>query len=339
MSVEIFQSSEWFAHLWRHGFETAPHRCWSWEIKTPDNSFSVRIPLVQGASGQGLSSLSNYYSCLFGPESDECITLLPDENQWDLGIKLLRSIPESHALRLQPLDAQSPWMGSLERNLQRNGFWTRSVFCSANWYQTVPAEGFKKYWAERPSALANTVRRGKRRLGAAGEWRIDLHSGSGNAQDLEKAVRAYEEVYANSWKQPEPCRAFMPGLVQLAAQKGWLRLGVLWLNSVPLAAQLWLTTPLKANIYKLAYAKGCEKFSAGSILTAAMMEHAMDVDKVAEVDYLSGDDGYKADWMEKRRERTELIAIDMKKVAGWVWAANAISKSGSHALKKKFLKS
>jgi hypothetical protein len=337
MSAEIFQSPEWFAHLWKFGFEKIPHRYWSWKIKISGDGAGMCLPLVQDASDSGLTSLSNYYSCLFGPEMVGDSSLLPDENQWTQAINVLRRIPGSHAIRLQPLDSESQWFCSLEKNLQRNGFWTKQFFCFGNWYQKVSSEGFKKYWEERPSALANTVRRGKRRLDAAGDWRIEIYTSCSSARELGKAIEAYEDVYAGSWKKPEPCKEFMPGLMRLAASKGWLRLGVLWLNNAPLAAQFWLTTHGKANIYKLAYIKGFEKLSVGSVLTAAMMEHAMDVDKVIEIDYLSGDDSYKADWMAERRERTELVAIDKRKPAGWFLAAKIITRSYASYLKKRFL--
>jgi CelD/BcsL family acetyltransferase involved in cellulose biosynthesis len=99
----------------------------------------------------------------------------------------------------------------------------------------------------------------------------------------------------------------------------------LWLNDQPLASQVWLVFGAKANIYKLAYVKGQDRLSAGSVLTAALMQHAMDVDKVHEVDYLSGDDTYKADWMALRRERVGLVAFDRKRLSG-LWGA------GRHAL-------
>ena len=164
-------------------------------------------------------------------------------------------------------------------------------------------------------------------LEKAGTWRIDIVT-SGAPVDtaaLDTALAAYQAVYAQSWKQPEPCPDFMPSLVRLAARKGWLRLGVLWLNDQPLASQVWLVFGAKANIYKLAYVKGQDRLSAGSVLTAALMQHAMDVDKVQEVDYLSGDDTYKADWMALRRERVGLVAFDRKRLSG-LWGA------GRHAL-------
>jgi len=38
------------------------------------------------------------------------------------------------------------------------------------------------------------------------------------------------------------------------------------------------------------------------VLTAALMQHALDVDRVQTVDYLIGDDAYKREWMSHRRE-------------------------------------
>lgn len=54
---------------------------------------------------------------------------------------------------------------------------------------------------------------------------------------------------------------------------------------------------------------------------AALMEHAMDIDQVSEVDYLAGDEPYKADWMSHRRERIGLIAFDPFRWSGLVAAA------------------
>ncbi|MBS0467008.1 MAG: GNAT family N-acetyltransferase, partial [Proteobacteria bacterium] len=133
---------------------------------------------------------------------------------------------------------------------------------------------------------------------------------------VERALEAYLAVYAQSWKTPEPCPGFMPGLVRTAAREGWLRLGVLWLGQQPVAAQVWLVHGGKANIYKLAYAKGHEKLSAGSVLTAELMRHVMDEDRVSEVDYLTGDDAYKRDWMAHRRERIGLLAFDPRSPRG-----------------------
>ena len=66
------------------------------------------------------------------------------------------------------------------------------------------------------------------------------------------------------------------------------------------------------------------QFSAGSVLTAALMQHVMDVDGVNEVDYLSGDDAYKADWMAMRRERVGLLACNLRHWRGLLAAGRQV---------------
>jgi hypothetical protein len=51
------------------------------------------------------------------------------------------------------------------------------------------------------------------------------------------------------------------------------------------------------------------------------MQHTMDVDRVQEVDYLSGDDAYKADWMALRRERVGVVGFDKFSPRAWAPAA------------------
>ena len=64
------------------------------------------------------------------------------------------------------------------------------------------------------------------------------------------------------------------------------------------------------------------------------MQHAMDVDRAAEVDYLSGDDAYKADWMALRRERVGLEAFDLRRPAGLLAAARHLLRRPYAALKR-----
>ena len=60
----------------------------------------------------------------------------------------------------------------------------------------------------------------------------------------------------------------------------------------------------RAYIFKLAYDEEYAKWSAGTVLTAHMFRHELDIDRVVEIDYLTGDDPYKGAWMTQRRERT-----------------------------------
>ncbi|WP_240964688.1 GNAT family N-acetyltransferase [Acidovorax sp. SRB_24] len=325
MPEDVFETEAWFANLLAHGFERAPQQHWKWPLPVSSHGGTAYLHLMQQMPGKPLSALSNYYSCLYGPTGPlEAIHGL-SAGQWRAAAKALRHIPGGEVLRLQPLDDDSPWLAALQSGLQAAGYWTNRYFCFGNWYQTVPHGGFGAYWAQRPSALRHSVSRGRRRLTRAGEWRVDIHTGE--SSHLDCALSAYEAVYSQSWKQPEPCPAFMPGLVHTAARQGWLRLGVLWAGDQPLAAQVWLVHAHKANIYKLAYVQGQDRFSPGSVLTAALMQHAMDVDRVLEVDYLSGDDAYKRDWMAQRRERIGLMAFDRRHWRGFLaWGRHRLGR-------------
>ena len=66
----------------------------------------------------------------------------------------------------------------------------------------------------------------------------------------------------------------------------------------------------KASIFKLNYDKAWKQYSPGSILMAFLIQHVIDNDKVGEIDFLTGNDAYKQDWMSERRERWRLNCIN-----------------------------
>ena len=57
----------------------------------------------------------------------------------------------------------------------------------------------------------------------------------------------------------------------------------------------------------------------------------MTVDKVKFVDYLSGDDAYKRDWMSHRRERWGILAFNLRTPRGAIAAARHV---GARAVKR-----
>lgn len=126
----------------------------------------------------------------------------------------------------------------------------------------------------------------------------------------------------------------MPALINLCATKGWLRLGIAYYKEEPIAAQLWIVNHGRAAIYKLAYDEKFANLSPGTILTAHLMQYVMDKDKVYEIDYLTGDDAYKKDWMSHRRERFGLVAYNPRSF----WGITCMSKHVIGILKKNIIK-
>lgn len=320
----MFDTEAWFDNLRRYGLSVPPLACHAVDLRQSGFAKSVgRLHLMQVDARGPLLGLSNYYSSLYQPVvwgAGSCCDV-----DWDDLARRIRRMPGAAIVRLQPLDADGVFIRGMEAGLQACGYSVDRFFCFGNWYLPIEAGGFEAYWQQRPAQLRNTVERARRRLDRSHPWRIDILTNPSPA--LEVGVAAYQRVYAQSWKEPEPNPDFMPGLIRMAADQGSLRLGLLWLDGEVVAAQVWIVTAGKAHIFKLAYQAGFERFSVGSVLTAALMRHVMDVDGVQEVDYLTGDDNYKKDWMSHRRERVGLIAFDRSRLRGCVaWARHAAGK-------------
>jgi len=331
----MFTLSAWFELLGQHGLESQPAALRAMPLYARSSSMDCasQVPKVDTAplallwlwlpapeQGRGWRALSSYYSSLYGLQWLVPAPVGADVLDWPRWVREWRQWPGSERLQLAPLDPEDACWHFLCQALQNQGYWCGHYQSFGNAYLPVQAGGFDAYWRQRPSVLRHTVERARRRLQReAPGWRITLTQTPG--ADLEQALEAYQAVYAQSWKTPEPCPQFMPELVRLAARQGWLRLGVLWLGEHPVAAQVWLVSGGVAHIYKLAYVQGMERWSAGSVLTAELMRHVLEMDRVCEVDYGQGDEPYKRDWMTQRRERIGLLACDLRRPTNWwlVW--------------------
>jgi hypothetical protein len=263
-------------------------------------------------------AVGNYYTSLVGPLDDE-----PD--QAESAAALVRHVTGqtggpvslSQVLELEPLSA--PMGQALMLAFQAEGWNVRLQPCFGNWHLPCAGRGFDHYMAQRPGRLQSTWRRKSRRFGApdAGPW-IEIVT---DPARVEPAMDAYEQVYRRSWKVAEPYPAFIRAWALVCAERGWLRLGLAWLDGEAIAAQLWFTVAGKAYIFKLAYDERHAALSPGTVLSGHLFRHALEVDRVHEIDYLSGDDFYKTDWMTHRRQRVKLIACNLRTPFGAARAA------------------
>lgn len=205
---------------------------------------------------------------------------------------------------------------ALQRAFAKQGWYVRQYSCFGNWY--LPCEGmtFADYMAARDSRTRNTWKRKAKKFtnsNNADGARLQIVT---QLDEVDAAMDAYDRIYANSWKKPEPYPDFVRGWAKCCARKGTLRLGLAWLGDIPIAAQFWFTENRRAFIYKLAYDEEHKKWSAGTVLSAKLFELSLDQDKVVEIDYLTGDDPYKQAWMSHRRERIGLIACNPRTLRG-----------------------
>jgi len=271
--------------------------------------------------GNKLSCLSNFYASLSGPIIDYEETNI-DELIYEMFHHVISRNPKIDMIDLKPLDNSTSTFNAIISVLKNHGWITQEYFCFGNWYLPVHDLDFDDYIAARPSQLRNTLKRKKKKFEKESNSRIDIITGPNG---LQKAVNAFLSIYEKSWKKPEPYPTFLPGLIRTCAENGCLRLGVAWVDGKPAAAQLWIVDNGIASIYKLAYDPQYNKLSVGSLLTMALMEFVFKEDKVRCVDYLTGDDAYKKDWMTHRRERVGVIAFNTRTLAGQFGAILNIS--------------
>ncbi len=293
-------------------------------VEAQGGAARLLLPLLQAPRAgrfapRELHACANYYSSLFGALAPAGAPL----QQADCDLLAQAIAAESPAwdgVRLQPLAQDAAEFGMWATALRRAGMAVQTYFCFGNWTLDVRGRSYREYAEGLPSRLKNTLARKSRQL-AAQEAHFRIYTGSDEA---EEGLDAFERVYRSSWKPAEAHPDFIAGLMRTCAGQGWLRLGVLWVGGQPAAAQLWVVSHGVASIYKLAYDERFAALSAGTLLTAHMMQHAIDVDRVAEVDYLTGDDAYKRDWMSHRRERWGIAAFNVRTLRGRLGALRHI---------------
>jgi len=264
------------------------------------------LPLtVDGGRGRALAS---WYTLSFAPIFDaapSARTMLLEA----IARTLRRSLAR---LELAPIPAEDA--DALAGSFAAAGWWVSAQDTTANWVAHTVDKNFATYWTERPSRLRNTWRR------------------KAKAAPLDIAIRsccsdedwaAYERVYTGSWKPDEGSPAFMRAFARDEAAAGTLRLGIARRAGEPVAAQLWTVEHGRAIIHKLAYLESERAASPGTILSEAMFRHVIDRDRPALIDFGTGDDGYKADWMDERRMLRVLTLHNGRSIAGLAAAARA----------------
>lgn len=268
-----------------------------------------------------LKSLSNWYSFHFRPVftgelSDKTKLALIQGAASRLKKKF------SH-ITLSPVAERDGSLTLIESGFKRAGWLVISEPSDTNHYLDVADQSFDEYWAERPGALRNTVER----KGKKAQVEIEIFT-----RFTDEAWADYEQVYAHSWKPKEGSPDFLKALARDEAESGMLRLGIARIEGRAVAVQYWTVDNGTAYIHKLAHISDDDNLSPGTLLSAAMFRHAIDEDKVSLIDFGTGDDGYKRDWMNRAASLYTIEIYNLAKPQAWL---PAIRKSISHLLNRR----
>ena len=263
--------------------------------------------LLDRASGEH-RSLTTPYTCSFAP------LLAPDAPDRALPLAAFARMCRSFATtRLDALDEAVA--EELTAAARTAGLAVARFDHFGNWREDVSGLDWPGYLARRPGALRETVRRRTRRAERLEDARFQVFD---SADGLEEGIAAFEDVYARSWKEPEPFPAINPAQIRAAAGLGIGRLGVWWIGGTPAAAQFWIVERGQATVLKLAHDEAFKTYSPGTVVTAWMIRRMIETEGIGVLDFGRGDDAYKKDWVGERRQKVGVVLINPWRVRGAV---------------------
>ncbi|UAB77276.1 GNAT family N-acetyltransferase [Erythrobacter sp. SCSIO 43205] len=248
-----------------------------------------------------ITPLRNWYSFTWrqlAPEGDRGDALL---------LEIAKQLKNrSHRVTLEPVPDEDGSATRLAAAFNSAGWRVEVVQCDTNHVLHVNGRSFDDYWLSRPGPLRTTLKR----KGAKVKTRILTHFDA-------DAWDAYETIYEASWKPSEDNPEMLRRFAEQEGEAGRLRLGLAMCEGIPVAAQCWTVENGCAYIHKLAHLQSARKLSAGTTLSAALFKHAIDVDGVGLVDFGTGTQSYKADWMEDVRPRYRIDCFNLSSLHGW----------------------
>jgi hypothetical protein len=266
----------------------------------------VAVAMLPLAGGSGhLQGLSNYYTFRLKPLfSNGGEALLP---------ALARDLASRcHRITLTGVPDEDGTATLLENAFRSAGWLVAKEPCDTNHILNIKGRSFAEYLASRPGPLRTTLKR------KANKVEFSLFRAFDAA-----AWADYEAIYQHSWKPSEGSPSFLRAFAKAEGAAGRLRLAIAHAEGRAVAAQLWTVEGGTAWIHKLAHTQDSRPLSPGTTLSAALFEEVIDRDHVQMVDFGTGNDGYKRDWMEEVRLRYRLDMLRPQNPRNWPYIAKA----------------
>ncbi|WP_379921235.1 GNAT family N-acetyltransferase [Erythrobacter sp. R86502] len=287
-----FDRAEWFALIAETGL--APLIA-----VASDGDNAAALALTE--NGGRITPLRNWYSftwreyAMAGPPGDRLLEAIAQQLK-----------ARSYRVTLEPVPGEDGSAARLARLFRAAGWHVILEPCDINHILPVGGRSFDKYWESRPGPLRTTFKRKAKKVDVEVLTHFDA-----------AAWAAYEAIYAASWKPAEDQPAMLRAFAMAEGAAGRLRLGIARAAGTAVAAQCWTVENSTAYIHKLAHLESHKALSAGTTLTAALFRHVIDIDRVELVDFGTGDQPYKADWMEDVRPRFRIDCLDPAHPKSW----------------------
>lgn len=307
--------------------DDAEHRIYCAEVDgTPAALLSLCTPAARAGShfrnrwipSTSLSAATSFQSCAFGP------VLSDDSATAQKGLReIFRHLAKSERhwawVDLNGLDHDATWFAPLVESMRDAGYLVRTYPHFPSRYETYREQTLKDYLARRSPEdrkQFQNYERKWRKLQRENDAEFRIVRGPGD--DIDAAVAAYLWVHERSWKQPERSPAFIPRIIGDAFRAGVLRMGILRVDGQPVAVEVGIAHDDGVTMLKTAYDQAYRDRSVGAIAILRTIEHLIEEDHVAQIDFGRDDEPYKRLWMPLRRERWGVAAFNPASPSGWI---------------------
>lgn len=301
-----FDRAAWFDLLAAHGFAGEGRV----DAQGSAGPVTAWLPLRRDRPGH-FAGLTNWYSFSIRP-------LFTSDGDRGAALHALLTGVRKRAARLTLYPVPDADQADIAAALRQAGWWVKAAAAGDRHWLDLAGMSHDDWWESRPGALKNTVKR-KAKKGVVDIQLLTAFDPGSWA--------AYESIYAASWKPEEGDPALLRAFAEAESRRGTFRMGIARIEGAPVAAQYWTVEDGTAFIHKLAHVEDSLKASPGTLLSAALFRHVIEVDRVTHVDFGTGNDGYKKDWMNRHEPLWRLEAFNPARIAAWGPAIKAFARS------------
>jgi len=301
-----FDHPGWFDMLSAHGFAGEGR----FDARGRAGDTTAWLPLRREGAGH-FAGLTNWYSFAVRP-------LYDGGDDQDIALFGMFHDLRSRAARLSLYPVRDDERVALVAALRAAGWWVWATAAGDRHWLDLAGMNHDDWWAGRPGALRNTAARKAKKGIVDNQLLTEYDPGS---------WAAYEQIYAASWKPEEGHPALLRAFAEAESFRGTFRMGIARIDGAPVAAQFWTVEEGTAFIHKLAHVEDSLKASPGTLLSAAMFRHVIEVDHVARVDFGTGNDAYKRDWMNRHEPLWRIEAFNPTRIAAWGPAFKAFART------------
>lgn len=313
-----FDRADWFDRIAAMHFKQSPRA----DAFGRSDHAAAWLPLVETAPGTRVS-LANWYSFVHRPQ----FSGVRDKSAQLLALTDLCAVLKSAAARLTlyPVPEHDGSCAMLRAAFKDAGWWVSAQAVGDSHWLELDGMDHDSWWATRAGELRSTVAR-KAKKGLVDIMIVDRFDCGIWAE--------YQRIYAASWKPEESNSGLLRAFAEAEGAAGRLRLGLARIGGAPVAAQLWTVENGGAYIHKLAHVEDSVRASPGTLLTAALFRHVISEDRVRRVDFGTGDDRYKRDWMNRHSKLWRIDAFNPARPAAWAPAIKSTLADWRHQRKK-----